>query len=447
MPNSIAFNTADGLNDIYRRPGGLLKHKGYEAMVHRAPNSFTMRGGKDHLRRRRILGEGLSDKSLRVYEPRMLEHINKFCDIIAGTVDQDGWSSPKDMASYCNYLSFDVMSDIVFGAKYNLLEIDRFRYVCKVIEKSNERMNVLVHAGRWASLKLLDRFLFRRAIFARNRFIRFVTRLVGDRISKSKSVHPLESMDVFSHLQEAKDPSTGHSLSANEITAESTTLIVAGSDSTSTSITSVLFYLSHYPEVCDRVTAEIRNNFTHANEICIGATLFSCRYFSACINEAFRMSPAAGSCLFRELPNHGAVIDGETLPGGSNVGVGIYSIHHNPTYFPDPFTYRPERWIVGLDDATQGSLEKGLSVLNPFSVGSRSCVGKSLAMMELQLTLASVLHRYDIKLAEGDLGRIGEGRADWEYGRHREHEYQLYEYITSSKMGPYLQFRARKDQP
>jgi cytochrome P450 len=58
--------------------GGLLNHKGYEAMVHRAPNSFTMRGGKEHIRGRRIIAEGLSDKSLRMYEPRILEHINKF---------------------------------------------------------------------------------------------------------------------------------------------------------------------------------------------------------------------------------------------------------------------------------------------------------------------------------------------------------------------------------
>jgi cytochrome P450 len=67
-------------------------------------------------------------------------------------------------------------------------------------------------------------------------------------------------MDVFSHLQEAKDTTTGNSLNTNEIIAESTTLIVAGSDSTSTSIASVLFYLSHCPEARGRLTAEIRNN-------------------------------------------------------------------------------------------------------------------------------------------------------------------------------------------
>jgi cytochrome P450 len=122
------------------------------------------------------------------------------------------------------------------------------------------------------------------------------------------------------------------------------------------------------------------------------------------------MSLTAGSCLFREVPNNEAVIDGQILPGGSNIGVGIYSIHHSPIYFPDPFAYRPERWIVRKDNTTQDSLEKGFSVLNPFSLGSRSCVGKSLAKVELQLTLALVLHRYDIKLAEGDPGRIGEGR-------------------------------------
>ncbi|KAL2255764.1 hypothetical protein VTK26DRAFT_2742 [Humicola hyalothermophila] len=453
-PNKLMFNTAEGLKDIYGL-GSLnkvMKASAYEPLVHRAPNTLTIRGGKDHARRRRIMAQGVSEKAQRGYEQRISSHIAKFCDAVFGSDEKArSWNEPVDLSKWCYYLSFDIMADVVFGASYNLLQHPKFRYVVECIDKSNVRMSFLIEWPSFARLKI-DKYMFRDAIFARNRFIKFVSRVVGDRLGRMKSATPCsaesakpspassaDSGDVFSNLAAAKDPETGSGFTANEIAAESTTLIVAGADTSSVSFAAVLFYLADNPEAQRRAAAEVRSRFTSVGDIAMGAALSSCEYLYACINEALRMSPPVGLSLWREVVAPGGMtIDGRHIPEGTDVGVPLYAIHHNERYYQDPWTFRPERWLE--DDGT-GSLERAKAVFNPFSIGMRSCLGKGLAMTEIALTAATILYQGEFRFADGELGDTGRGQPGAELGRHRRNEYQVYNHVTGQKNGPILQFR------
>ncbi|RYO80072.1 hypothetical protein DL766_009336 [Monosporascus sp. MC13-8B] len=104
-----------------------------------------------------------------------------------------------------------------------------------------------------------------------------------------------------------------------------------------------------------------------------------------------------------------------------------YSVSIYPTYFSNPFIYHPERWIPGEGDAAHESVEREHSVLNPFSVGVRSCLGKAMAVTELQLAVAALLASYDFELAQGKLGLVGDGQpgpgntAPWLVFKARKH--------------------------
>ncbi len=361
---------------------------------------------------------------------------------------QSSFSNPTQLtrnplAGY--YLSFDIMADVVFGAHYNLLQNDRFRYVVESIDKSNIRMSFLIQFPQFAKLRI-DKYIFREAIGARNRFIKFVTRLVGERLGKVTTTSPEkvnpEDADVFANLAAAKDPETGGGFTLNEIAAESTTLVVAGADTSSVAFGAILFYLADNKSAYDRVASEVRSKFQSTENLAMGADLASCVYLYACINEALRMSPPVGLALWREVATSNLVIDGQTVAVGCDVGVPLYAIHHDAKYYTDPFEYRPERWLV--DDGT-GSVERARSVFNPFSLGMRSCLGKSLAMTEMALTAATILLNGDFRFAEGTKGLVGRGRKDGPWGRHRHNEYQLFDYVTGQKNGPILQFSRRVD--
>jgi cytochrome P450 len=459
-PNQLLVNSPTGIKDIYGAKGSseMLKSKNYNVMTHVTANTFTHRGGKDHLRRRRIMSLGVSGQAMREYEPRVMSHIDKLSGIVFPERAGE-WSKPRNMATWCDYLSFDMMADIIFGAHYNLLADERFRYVPAMIEKSNVRVAAMVQFPDLSWLRL-DRYMFRSAIVARNRFLKFVLRLNRDRTELSKGnicgilgqgILPPDSgpkssvlstvPDVYSKLEESRDPQKDATLRPDEIASESITLVVAGSHTSACTMSSALFYLADNSEAYAKAAEEVRG-VVHSHSDINTINLSTCTYLRACIDEALRMSPAVGSALVREVMSQGgASVGGEHISPGQEVGSRTYAIHHNKECFPEPFTYRPERWLQEYTD--RESIDKARSCFAPFSIGTRSCLGKGIAYAEITLTMATLLFQGDFKFADGELGSVGRGTKGAVYGRHRENEYQLYDHIAGQKYGPWLQFSKR----
>ena len=154
------------------------------------------------------------------------------------------------------------------------------------------------------------------------------------------------------------------------------------------------------------------------------------------------MSPSTPGAPWREVKEGGAIVDDNFIPAGYDVGTCIYAIHHCERYFPDSYTFAPERWIVG-GLVSPEQLELAYKAFNPFSLGPRGCPGRSLALLEISLTLARVIFHFDFRRAEGELGRIGEGTPGVSNGRHRADEFQLWTHVTASSKSPQLQFQRR----
>ncbi len=90
--------------DIYTSGKNFTKSKHYEAMVHKALNTLTIRDKKEHSRRRRVISQGFSDSALRSYAPAMMKLINQFCDhLVQSTTSSttDEWQSPQNMSKWC----------------------------------------------------------------------------------------------------------------------------------------------------------------------------------------------------------------------------------------------------------------------------------------------------------------------------------------------------------
>ena len=199
-----------------------------------------------------------------------------------------------------------------------------------------------------------------------------------------------------------------------------------------------LHYLSHSPDYYQKAADEVRSRFTRLDEIHMGSTLNSCTYLRACIDEALRMSPPGGGPLWREVDTGGAMIDGVHVPEGYDVGVGIHSIHHNPAYYPKPYTYNPERWLKSEERAEKAeSIRKAYA---PFGMGPRSCVGKPLALMELMLTMAALLWQFDFRVSNRD-------EQAWTDGKIVAEQFHLRDHVTGQKDGPTIEFRLRKMEP
>lgn len=132
-------------------------------------------------------------------------------------------------------------------------------------------------------------------------------------------------------------------------------------------------------------------------------------YLRCCIRETLRLSMANPTRLPRVVPEGGWVFtptagfsfagqgpSGQTqqqlqrsyyLPAGTLVSVQIHTMHHNPAVFTDPYDFKPERWL----ESSPGQLEKMNRDFMPFSLGSRACIARNLAMMELNMSCAAIL--------------------------------------------------------
>jgi cytochrome P450 len=140
-----------------------------------------------------------------------------------------------------------------------------------------------------------------------------------------------------------------------------------------------------------------------------------------------------------------AQIDGEDIPSGTFVGTGLYALHHNPSYFRQPFKFAPEQWIPS-EENPQESIDAASKAFAPFLIGARMCAARNMAMAELLLSVAQIMYSMEFRIADGPEGTVGEGRLGMGVGREREEEFQLYShFVTVGKEGPVLQFRKRVD--
>lgn len=430
-PNRLVINTSKALHDIYGHSAKVKKFNGYHFLASQAPNTLTLTDKAQHAHRRRVISQAFSESSLRLFEPLQLSRIDRFCQVLRSHCSiGEKWTMPLDMAHQFDRLMFDVMTSVAFNADYRTMEEPKFRYVAEAIAAANVRLGVLMQLPELAFCRL-DRSVFPGPTAAAARFVKFLRILLGKRLANQE-----ETKDIFSFLQKCKDPDTGESLGTMELSTETATFIVAGSDTTSTTMAAVSYYLSGSSGWYQRVAEEIRTTFSSVDEIRLGPKLNSCVTLRACIDEAMRLSPPGGSSLWREVEKGGALIGGDFIPKGCEVGVGVYAIHHHPDYWEEPFSFKPERWLK--EAARQTDAKQAYA---PFNIGPRSCVGKPLALAQQMLTFSRLFWEFDFRRASDSAeswGAEGDGNGDAPF-----EEYILRDHLTGQNNGPILCFRPR----
>jgi cytochrome P450 len=248
--------------------------------------------------------------------------------------------------------------------------------------------------------------------------------------------------DFFHWLFKAVDPETGkRGYDLDELYAECELLTIAGSDTTSVVMSAAFFYLARRPDVQAKIAQEVRATFSSYSEIKSGTKLSNCKYLTAFLQEAMRMTPPVAAEPAREVLPGGTTVDGHYFPAGLQLSTGLYCLSYNENAYPEPFKFRPERWIVGEGD--EGSSPESVALAEnafcAFSYGSRGCIGKNLAWLEMRLVMAKTLWQFEIKADASN--KLGGGDAAGKPGRQAEDQYQIYDMFVAGRKGPMVQMR------
>lgn len=196
--------------------------------------------------------------------------------------------------------------------------------------------------------------------------------------------------DFFQVLMEDKNGNPNN-LEWGEIVAEVSIMMNAGSDTTAIAMNNAMFWLLKNPNCLRKLREEI-DAVMEPDEVVVSYDKVKyLPYLRACLDESMRITPPTTFGLPRRTPKDGAYILGEFIPGNTSVSMSAYVAHRDPRIFPDPESYRPERWL--------GDAGKELQpYFITFSAGARGCIGRNISYLEQTVLLASVIHRYDFAL-------------------------------------------------
>ncbi|CAI7651341.1 unnamed protein product [Penicillium manginii] len=444
-PDRVSILDVQALEPIYGFQANVQKSQWYQGFYD--VSIFNAIDRKVHARKRRVMSQAFSSQALRGMEPLIISAIRDWCLALGDRHPQamrnretqsngvssgheEAWSIPKDMVHWSACVIFDALGEICFGSTYNtsLSTANHFFFPLMALN-----VRILNICGQMPILRRLgiDKYMRMGTAANRKRQIAFSQQQLATRLGSN----PNNRHDIVYYLQKARDPDTGEGYSQQELISEVTLLLGAGSDTANTALTATFYFLSHHPSILSRLTTEIRSTFTTLESIVPSFTLSAHSYLRACIEESMRLCPPIPMDLPREVLPGGLYLDEDHFfPAGTVLGVPTYALHHDEEYFARPFQYDPSRWLLrenGGEGVSAEVMTHQRKAFVPFSLGPRACIGRSLAIVELEISIARVLWMYDLRLAPGTEG-LGVGR---------DGEYKMRDNFIVGKKGPVLQFR------
>ncbi|PFH55371.1 hypothetical protein XA68_18475 [Ophiocordyceps unilateralis] len=454
-PNTVLFCGPDAHSDIYGTRSNVRRSCFYSAFnkTEREETTFTTVDVARHARKRRILNVCFNDKLVRAATPFVIKHVDRWNHLLMQTEDTE-WSPVVDFSQAVDALIFDIMGDLSFGRSFDIKESGD-NPIKEVPDCISAALCFYYPICRSPFLKLLlwlkprglDRAVELISPPTVHKYDDFVCGSVADRLAlQRKQADKPEAerrQDMFYFLCDARDTETGlPAYNEDELRAECSVLITAGSGTTAVSLSGVFFYLTGDRRRYQKLVDEILTTFATADDIVYGPKLLGCRYLRACVDEGMRLTPAGASEHPREVLPGGIQIRGEYYPAGTTVGTVPWADSRNQDVYGDAHLFRPERWIV--DEASGVSKEDVLRIkanFHPFLSGPCSCIGKSLALMEMYVTVARTLHRLDVRRRPGST--LGGGAPELGWGERDPTQLQLRDAFVSLRQGPEVQFRKR----
>ncbi|KAF4954313.1 hypothetical protein FGADI_5336 [Fusarium gaditjirri] len=353
-------------------------------------NLFSMRDDDAHTKLRNKMAAGYSGKENESLERTIDEHIARLISLLETkylSTDKD--YRPVDFAQKIQFFTLDVISDLAFGQAFGYIEQDDDVFDFIKITKSYFPVT-LVMANIPSLVSLLHSKLFSGALpkesdkLGFGAFIGVANKKVAERFAPGAKSHP-DMLGSFIR----------HGLTQEQASRESLLNVVAGSDTSATTIRLVMLSLLSNPIMYLKLQNEI-DDAIKAGSISSPITDAEARklpYLQAVIQEGLRIKAPAAGPLFKQVPPQGDEIDGKFIPGGTQIGQSPFAVYHSKeTFGQDASLFSPERWI-NADPARYEAMAEVVSLV--FSTGKYQCLGKPVAFIELNKIFVELLRRFD----------------------------------------------------
>jgi cytochrome P450 family 135 len=332
------------------------------------PRSVLVIEGADHLAHRKLMLPAFHGERMRSYEPIVREIVD---------AEIDSWPLGERFAIHprMQAVTLEVILRVVFGVSEGP-RLERLRVtLTKVLEETASPFTQLIGLasrrfggrGPWAKFEAQ---------------LEAVDELLYAEIAERRAGGDFEQRDDILSVLMAARFEDGEPMSDSDLRDQLMTLLLAGHETTATALAWTFDLLLRHP----RELARLRDSLEEGEE----------DYLRATITESLRLRPVvplAGRRLATELE-----ADGLTLPAGTDVTPAIWLAHTRADVYPEPFAFRPERFLEEPPDTYAWI---------PFGGGIRRCLGAAFAEFEMRIVLDEVLTRCELRKADPAPEKIG----------------------------------------
>jgi cytochrome P450 len=360
----VMLSAPDAIRTLYgNREHGLPPGRTLALLPILGPRSLLLLEGRDHLARRRVMLPPFHGERMRAYEQTVRE-------VVAGDVDAWPEAEPFALHPRMQRVTLEVILRAVFGVtdhERRAALADRLGRLLAETASAGLQFGVLL-SRRFGGPDPLARLQEQR---------RAIDAMLDTEIAERRA-DPRE--DILSMLLAARFEG-GEPMDDAEIRDQLMTLLLAGHETTATGLAWAFDLLVRHPDVFGRLV--------HAVDGGDGA------YVRAVVSESLRLRPVvplAGRRLREPLR-----VDGHELPPGTDVTPAIWLAHTRAESYPEPFAFRPERFLGGAPSTYSWV---------PFGGGVRRCLGAAFAEMEMRIALEEILRRRTLRAASARAERV-----------------------------------------
>jgi cytochrome P450 len=236
-------------------------------------------------------------------------------------------------------------------------------------------------------------------------FVSAVNKALEERGDESKSQTDFLQIMLNAHLEENEDDKARAApekkdtpresattwnkkgLTHDEIIAQGLMFFLAGYETTANVLALFGYNLATYPECQEKLHQEIVE-VAKGQEKLTHDLVQEMPYLDRCLSETLRMYPSGPRT--DRIASEDTTINGLFIPKGMTVGVPIYAIQNDPSVWPEPEKFNPDRFLPAAKEG------RDPGIYMPFGIGPRNCVGMRLALMEMKMAMARILQKFKL---------------------------------------------------